>query len=222
MFDQWESDGTLEQLFQAWNGVPYIEDYGPYWAAMGMDPLTNVKFGPENGNPLDPNNSTDFPLMRAEEMILIQAEAKAMAGNVAEGKTILEDFVTTYRDPNYVSSASTPEGVQDEVWVQRRIEFWGEGISWFDIMRLKKPIVRKENDVTNFGSGAIFNIPAETSYMLWPIPQDEIQANNGISDSDNNDMGTLPTSQVKSAKPDNNSSNTNSLNVLGGFSKFTY
>jgi hypothetical protein len=223
LFNQWEQDGTLSQLFQAWNGVQYDEEYGPYWAAMGMDPYTNVKFGPENGDPLDPNNSTDFPLMRAEEMLLIQAEAKAMAGNVAEGKTILEDFVTTYRDPDYVSEASTPEGVQDEVWMQRRVEFWGEGISWFDIMRLKKPVVRKQDGVTNFGAGAIFNIDPETSYMLWPIPQDEIQANNGISDAENNKMGNLPTSDVKAgSKSDTDESSNNLLNGLGGFSKYTY
>lgn len=223
LFDQWESDGTMEQLFQGWNGVPYDEAYGPYWAAMGMVPYTNVKFGPENGDPLDPNNSTDFPLMRAEEMILIQAEAKAMGGSVGEGITILEDFVNTYRDPDYTCEASTPEGVQDAVWMQRRIEFWGEGISWFDIMRLKKPIIRKENDVTNFGSGAIFNIDPETSYMLWPIPQDEIQANDGISDGDNNSMGTLPVSDVKSAsKKDQKNSNSTDIFNVGGLSTFTY
>jgi len=198
LFNTWKANGTTDELFLAWMGEPFNEADGPYWAQIGMDPYTNVKFGPENKNPLDANNSTDFMLMRAEEMILIQAEAKAMGGSLGDGKSILENFVTTYRDPDYVSTAASAEELQNEVWLQRRIEFWGEGISWFDVMRLKKPVIRKENGVTNFGALAIFNIPAETSYMLWPIPQSEIQANTGIPESANNQMGTLPVSDTPS------------------------
>ncbi len=227
LLDIYEQNGTNDALFNEWYGEPYdAEEYGPFWAAMGMEPYTHVKFAPENKNPLDPNNSTDFPLMRAEEMYLIMAEAKAMAGQVAEGKAILENFVTTYRDPEFVSTASSAEELQNEVWLQRRIEFWGEGIAWFDIMRLKKPVIRKEDGVTSFGAQAIFNIPSETPYMLWPIPREEIQANEGISDAENNQMGTLPVSDpVKSAliKSANKTDSYKKINKsFTGFSKATY
>ena len=192
--EEYENSGEAEEAFLAWFGVPYDPAYGPIWGVFGMDPYTNVKFAPNNKKLTDPLNATDFPLMRAEEMVLIKAEAEAMGGNLAGGKQTLESFVKTYRDPSFVSTATSATELQDEVWLQRRIEFWGEGLSFFDLLRLNKPVIRKENGVTNFGALAIFNIPAGTPYLLWPIPLDEIQANQGISDADNNDMGTLPVS----------------------------
>ena len=66
-------------------------------------------------------------LMRVEEMYLIQAEATAMAGNPAQGKQILENFVKTYRNPSYQCPANDAASMQEEVWHQRRIELWGEG-----------------------------------------------------------------------------------------------
>ncbi len=172
---------------ESWKGINFADER--------MHPYTNIKFAPNNKEPMDPNNATDFIYMRAEEMILINAEASAMAGDLNGGKKILEDFVKTYRDPNFVSAASSGKSLQDEIWLQRRIEFWGEGQSWFDIKRLKKPILRKENGVTNFATGAIFNIDAEAPIMLWAIPRSEILANGGISEADNNTPGPKPESE---------------------------
>ena len=195
---QYEESGEAAAAFEEWMGAPYSPDYGPLWGVMDMEPYTSVKFAPTNKVLTYEENSNDFPLMRASEMELIIAEGKAMGGNLGEGKTALETWVQTYRDPDFVSKASSAEELQDEIWLQRRIEFWGEGISWFDLMRLEKPIIRYEevggSIDTNYGALAIFNVPANAPYRLWPIPQKEIQANDGIDDADNNDMGTLPTS----------------------------
>lgn len=194
----YEDSGEAAEAYYEWNGEPYSPADGPIWAAMGMEPYTSVKFAPTNKQLTYPENSNDFPLMRASEMELIIAEAKGMGGDLAGGKAALEAWVQSYRDPDFVSVATSAQDFQDEVWLQRRIEFWGEGISWFDLMRLNKPAIRyKEVDgkvVTNYGALAIFDIPADAPYRLWPIPQKEIQTNDGISDAENNDMGTLPTS----------------------------
>ena len=57
-----------------------------------FEPYTNVKFGMYGG--LGNNVAAcDWPIMRAEEMLLIQAEATAMGGNLAGGIKLLEDFV---------------------------------------------------------------------------------------------------------------------------------
>ncbi|WP_347841031.1 RagB/SusD family nutrient uptake outer membrane protein [uncultured Draconibacterium sp.] len=209
---QYEQSGHAAETFFNWFGVPYSPDYGPFWAVMGMEPYTSVKFAPTNKLMTSQENSNDFPLMRASEMELIIAEGKAMGGSFGEGKAALETWVQNNRNPGFVSQASSAQELQDEIWLQRRIEFWGEGLSWFDLMRLEKPAIRyKEVDGsvdTNYGALAIFNIPADAPYRLWPIPQQEIQANDGISDADNNKMGTLPTSlpvpgQEKSAYIDN-------------------
>lgn len=153
------------------------------------DDYLNVKFGPYQDIYNNPTNASDFPLMRVEEMIFIRAEGLAMSGNVASAKQVLENFVTTYRDPSYVSPASDASGLQNEIWMQRRVELWGEGFSLFDLKRLKKPLERKG---TNFPEAFRYNLPSEAPILLWLIPEDEVNANEGIDESTNNPIITVP------------------------------
>ena len=114
------------------------------WVSTYYKPYTQVKFGPYNNVVGQSTNANDIPLMRIEEMYLIKAEAEAMGGNPSAGKSTLNDFVKTYRDPEYTCSASSASDIQEEVYRQRRIELWGEGLSWYDIMRLNKPVDRRQ------------------------------------------------------------------------------
>ncbi|MDE5975949.1 MAG: RagB/SusD family nutrient uptake outer membrane protein, partial [Muribaculaceae bacterium] len=136
---------------------------------------TNVKFGPYQNQLATTTNANDIPLMRVEEMYLIMAEATAMAGNPAGGKQILEDFVKTYRNPSYVCPASTAQEIQEEVWMQRRVELWGEGISYTDLLRLNKGFDRR-------GGGWqpvwVYNVPAPLKPLL--VPNGEMEANSAI------------------------------------------
>ena len=157
--------------------------------ALWKVPYLNVKFGAYQNKYGNETNACDVPLMRVEEMILIQAEATAMSGDVAGGKKILEDFVRTYRDPDYTCNATTAEGVQDAVWFQRRVELWGEGFSYFDIMRLKKPIDRRG---ANYEASVTYDIPAESKIMLWIIPEDEVNNNKALQGK-NNEIVAVPT-----------------------------
>lgn len=157
--------------------------------ALWKVPYLNVKFGAYQNKYGNETNACDVPLMRVEEMILIQAEATAMSGDVAGGKKILEDFVRTYRDPDYTCNATTAEGVQEAVWFQRRVELWGEGFSYFDIMRLKKPIDRRG---ANYEKSVTYNIPAESKIMLWIIPEDEVNNNKALQGK-NNEIVAVPT-----------------------------
>lgn len=91
----------------------------------------------------------DIPLMRVEEMKLIEAEAVGMqAGREAEGIALLTAFAQQ-RDPNYVYGEhnesygnTSTSAFQNEIWWQRRVEFWGEGLSLWDIKRLNKAVIR--------------------------------------------------------------------------------
>ena len=155
------------------------------------EPYTNVKFGAyknQYGNEL---NACYIPLMRVEEMILIQAEATAMGGNVEEGKRILENFVRTYRDPSYTCNATTAEGVQDAVWFQRRVELWGEGFSFTDLLRLKKPLDRTG---ANYEVSVRFKLPAESPIFLYLIPEDEENHNEALV-GNNNPVVAVPKAQ---------------------------
>lgn len=150
-------------------------------------PYTNIKFGQKKGIG-SIVNSNDFPLMRVEEMVLIQAEALVRSGDEAGGKKVLEDFVKTYRDPQY----TVPEkrSLLDEIWFQRRVELWGEGFFTNDAKRLGKPIVRfHENVKSNFPDAFRFNIDATDGWLNMRFPNTEKDQNKGIVD---NQGGSLP------------------------------
>jgi hypothetical protein len=171
--------------YEAWRATASSDaDFGAY---------TNVKFGPDNNDLVNLTPAQDWFLMRAEEMIFIKAEGLAKSGKTAEAISVLENFVKNNRDKSYKCPATTSDGIQDEIWFQRRIELWGEGFSFFDVMRLKKPVTRIEYGVTSFPAAWQFNIPAEDPILLWRVPKREIEANDGISEGDNNAAPPTPT-----------------------------
>ena len=140
-------------------------------------PYTNVKFGFQEGSDLTKNGG-DWAIMRVEEMILIQAEAYAKAGDEAKGRQILTDFVTNYRNPAYTQVCRT---FADEVWMQRRVELWGEGFAMSDVMRLGKNMVRfNESHGSNYPANFQFNVEYGDPYMLLRIPQSEVTSNKDI------------------------------------------
>ena len=172
-----------------WNGVSgndvatlEIEDI-----KLPFLPYTNVKFGMNSiGNT---NNDEDWPLMRVEEMILIQAEGYAKSGQTGLGKSILEEFVQTYRDPSYSADAGG-RTLEDEIWYQRRIELWGEGFSNPDTRRLGKPLVRFHGGAeSNFPAAFRFNMPADDGWWLMRFSTAETNTNLAIQ---NNSGGTRP------------------------------
>ncbi|MCR4582431.1 MAG: RagB/SusD family nutrient uptake outer membrane protein [Prevotella sp.] len=146
---------------------------------------TNIKFGQKSGVGNSLNNN-DWPLMRVEEMILIQAEGYAKSGNESKGRQILESFVKTYRDPSYSSEAGG-RTLADEIWYQRRVELWGEGFFVSDAKRLGKPIVRihsaSEDNGSNLSPAFQFNIDASNAYLNMRFPQTEMNNNRGIVDN---------------------------------------
>lgn len=90
-------------------------------------------------------NAISIPLMRIEEMYLIEAEALAHAQGPGAGKQALETFMNTYRmkeGSNYICKDSSLDGVVDAVFRQKRIELWGEGLILWDYRRLEKAIER--------------------------------------------------------------------------------
>ena len=149
-------------------------------------PYTNIKFGQKSGIGNSLNNS-DFPLMRVEEMILIQAEGLAKSGNEGQARQILENFVRTYRDPEYNSNASG-RSLADEIWFQRRVELWGEGFFMSDARRLNKPIVRihsadSKTNGSNLSAAFQFNISPDNAYLNMRFPTTEMNNNRGIVDN---------------------------------------
>lgn len=154
---------------------------------LAFTPYTNVKFGMKDGIGSE-NNINDYPMMRVEEMILIQAEGLAKSGNEAQARQILESFVKTYRDPSYDSNASG-RSLADEIWYQRRVELWGEGFAMSDIMRLQKPLVRFHDTKCNQPAAFRFNIAPDDPWLLMRFCDSETNTNLGIV---NNTGGKQP------------------------------
>lgn len=175
----------------------YSPEYVNY-VANELLPFSVVKFAPNEKSLTSEVNAVDFQLMRIEEMYYNLAEAQAMGGNVAAGVATLVDFVKKYRDPAYAFTASSPQEVQDEIYLQKRVEFWGEGISWFDMLRMKKGINRV--DLTTKETGGYpalcrFNIPAGDPTFTFQIPLNEEQNNKAI-EGNNNPAYTPPTDMI--------------------------
>ena len=154
-------------------------------AGIVATPYTNCKFAPYQNILNNDVNANDIPLMRIEEMYLILAEAQLMAGQ--DGKGTLEKFIQTYRDPAYTCTASD---VQNEIYRHKRIELWGEGRIWFDVMRLNKGIDRRG---AGYEPNCVLKISADDPIMLWRLPQTEINGNSALTDADNNAATAVPT-----------------------------
>ncbi len=161
------------------------DEWNEYLVEHKFPPYTNCKFAPYQKVLNNDVNANDIPLMRIEEMYLILAEAKQMSG--ADGKTILENFIKKYRDPSYSCTASN---FQDEVYRQKRIELWGEGRIWFDLMRLNKGVDRRG---AGFEPNCVLLLPSGDANLLWRLPQTEVNGNGAISDADNNQAVAVPT-----------------------------
>lgn len=113
----------------------------------------SLKFRPYKGKyteqDMNIGSHSAYPLMRVEEMYFIEVEAKAHS-SVREGLTLLENFMSQYRRPNYalwVNKDDVPkESAIKMIVEQKRIELWGEGLSLFDYKRLDMGVDRTNQD----------------------------------------------------------------------------
>lgn len=124
----------------------------------------------------------DNAIMRTPEMILIEAEAKArIPGKELEAHDLLYTLQKN-RDVNAVKSINTGTALIDEILVERRKELYAEvGVEWFDAKRLRKGITRTGNHRV----GASASLTPDDKRFYLKIPQGEIDANEFIDDSVN-------------------------------------
>lgn len=170
-----------------------------------IEPFTQVKFNSYQGVLAQSTNASDVPLMRIEEMYYILAEAQAMSGNTDGAKSTFENFIQTYRNPSYAMTASSAEAIRTAIYNDKCVEFYGEGLVYFDIMRLDRGVDRSE--ASNCPAQARFQIPSysqdtsgsdyktktKAGVLIYCIPQGEVNGNPKISTDDNNPTCPAPT-----------------------------
>jgi len=149
------------------------------------DAYTAFKFHPANGDRSTSTvgNAVSFPLMRVEEMYLIEAEAVGRSQGEAAGRALLENFVNTYRysDGSYKSTGSGLDGFVDDVFTQKRIELWGEGQIMWDYRRLEKAVVRGYTDTNHPESTRYNSLPGYVApWSTFSIPKSERDFNESV------------------------------------------
>jgi len=123
----------------------------------------------------DVGSGTDEPYVyRYADVLLMYAEVLARNNDSAAA-----NYLNMVRNraglPNISSLNST--NVTDLIAQERYVEFYAENQRWYDVKRLGIA-----SDVINSKTGITFS----DKMLLWPIPQDEIDANNEISQADQN------------------------------------
>lgn len=122
----------------------------------------------------------DYLYMRNAEMILIEAEAHARLAD-GQAKATLAKLMAM-RDPAW----SAADVTVDDVLLQRRIELWGEGFEYFDLRRNGLEVNRKYEG-SNHSPQGMFRFPAHGKSWNFQIPKNEIQNNDLISESEQNE-----------------------------------
>lgn len=185
--DLW--DPKAPNTIAGWENDPNYDNADDFWAAydafiakyqmtsrFNTHPYQSVKFRNKNGGTIDPD---DVLYMRASEMYLIEAEALAhISGREAEAAQVLYELVSK-RDSGYTLSTKTGDALLDEIKIQRRIELWGEGHRWLDMLRWDEELDRTDTGASAslYQNGFKQAKPSVNDNWLWQIPQSELDAN---------------------------------------------
>lgn len=183
-----DREAKLEALAKYSDEPGYILKAGEKTASYGKKVGgLPIKFRPKNGacdQPIAIAGAVDIPLMRIEEMKLIEIEAVGRQ-NEAKGIEMLTAFAKK-RDPQYQYGThneaygnTETSAFVNEVWWQRRVEFWGEGFATFDIKRLEKGIIRSYANTNHF-DGFQWNTTETPKWMTLCIIGTEADINKAL------------------------------------------
>ncbi|MDR1022336.1 MAG: RagB/SusD family nutrient uptake outer membrane protein [Prevotellaceae bacterium] len=174
LYDQIDANDVRKTLFEGADGgeleVPYVQK----------------KF-------VDPSESFlgDYVYLRSAEAWYIKAEAEARIKTVAEAHATL-NAVTNARAISGSHSyhwSDDKNALIDQIFVQKRIELWGEGHGLFEFNRLEKTIDRtyegSNHPVGNINSGDR-PLPWHDPLRTFQIPIKEIEGNPNITQADQN------------------------------------
>lgn len=148
-------------------------------------PMLFKKFRDTESDP--PGN--DFPVIRYTEVLLIFAEADAMANNGPT--TEAYEYLNQVRRRAYGRDINTPDPeadfpsglnvqqFQDSLLLERAKEFVMEGKRWYDLLRTNTVLdVVKASGEGKSGIGE--------RHLKWPIPAEEIDNNDAMSQESQN------------------------------------
>ena len=145
-------------------------------------PFVNRKLNSAGGKEF----AADYVMMRPEEMLLIEAEARYHLGDEPGARGLIQElhnnrFVTA---PTF--NASGPALLQ-AILLERRIELWGEGFAMRDIRRLQRPLDRTGSNHQAYANNPLYlQLPANDRLFIYRIPISEMDNNPNITPADQN------------------------------------
>ncbi len=178
-FIGWEADAnyaTKDEFNAAFDKI--VKDYN-MTSRFYTNAYMSVKFLNKDGGTINPD---DVFYMRSSEMYLIEAEALAMqTGKDVEAQTVINELVTartrTGETPALIST--TGDVLVQDILTQRRVELWGEGHRWLDMLRLDLALDLTDSGASStlYQKGFSQAKPSVNNNWLYQIPQEEVDAN---------------------------------------------
>jgi len=153
----------------------------------------------DDANTIYTNSNNDFRdivLLHVSDMYLVAAEAYLMAGQESQALTkvnavrsragVAELASFSSYEPEYSTSSSFTINSLDVILDERARELYAEGYRWMDLRRTKQ-LVRYNVEFSEYVTSAsqMANMAGEYKW-LRPIPANEISANTGITNDDQN------------------------------------
>ena len=195
--DELDTEEEMIEALSAYSDYPewilytgyYSSSDGSFEGVGGLPLKFRVAGGAEGHNNQYIGFLQSVPMMRVEEMMLIEAEAAGMQDE-SRGIALLTTFATN-RDPEYTYGThneayynTSTSAFQNEIWWQRRVELWGEGFATYDIKRLRKGIIRSY-DGTNHVKDYRWNVETTPQWMVWVYCQTESNYNYDLVNNPN-------------------------------------
>lgn len=199
----WWGQVDLFTYSYAWAGDPKTIDEGLY-NEIKSDDIRKGQFDPPNGGeeadygyspgdfdymPLnkfyDPGRidggqrqiTTDLLYMRSDEFYLLYAEAEAYLGDDDVARQALSSYLSDrITDVSYIDALSG-QALKDEIYLQTRIELWGEGKSYLAMKRDKATITLGANHLFFDGDSFKYDDPK----LTFVIPQAEVTNNPNLN-----------------------------------------
>lgn len=168
-----------------WDAIPLTDIRKQCWDRTGATvpvPPGGARVPYQNKKYLAKSSSLsvgDVPYMRAAEMYLIEAEARARQGQNLAAQTALFTLVRN-RNAAYTQSTATGQALIDEIMFNRRIELWGEGFRFTDLKRTNSPMERAGIPNHLVALTQVTTVPAGDIQWEFLFPQDEVNANKAL------------------------------------------
>jgi hypothetical protein len=126
--------------------------------------------------------TTDLIFMRIEEFYLLSAEASAKTGDEDTARDRLKALLQIRLNGGAVAAAAyvdplNGQALKDAIYLQTKIELWGEGKSYLAMKRNQATVTRGTNHVFRSGQSFLYSIDE----LSFQIPRSELINNTSIT-----------------------------------------